>query len=40
MNAKEKKAVKLVKGGERVEKVALALGVNLFWLQTVTGHEK
>jgi hypothetical protein len=40
MNEKEKKAVELVKKGERVEKVALALGVNLFWLQMVTGHER
>ena len=40
MNKNEKRAVELVKKGERVEKVALALGINLFWLQTVTGHER
>ena len=39
MNDLEKKAVELVKSGERVQKVARVLGVSETWLKIKTGHE-
>jgi predicted transcriptional regulator len=39
MNDLEKKAVELVKNGERVQKVARLLGVSEYWLKVKTGHE-